>query len=78
MRSRTVFQRGINRVLGGFFRLFNRGFERASERYGRGVRRLTAIRAVVLGVFACLVGRHLGHVSAGAGRIHSRAGQAVS
>ncbi len=44
-----VFQRGINKVLGGFFRLFNRGFERASERYGHGVRRLTSIRAVVLG-----------------------------
>jgi hydrophobe/amphiphile efflux-1 (HAE1) family protein len=50
-----VFQRGINKVLGGFFRLFNRGFERASESYGRGVRRLTSIRAVVLGVFAFLL-----------------------
>ena len=26
-----VFQRGINKVFGGFFRLFNRGFERASD-----------------------------------------------
>jgi multidrug efflux pump len=50
-----AFQRGINKVLGGFFRLFNRGFERASERYGHGVRRLTAIRIVVLGVFAVLL-----------------------
>jgi hydrophobe/amphiphile efflux-1 (HAE1) family protein len=50
-----VFQRGINKVLGGFFRLFNRGFERASERYGHGVRRLTAIRVVVLGVFVLLL-----------------------
>jgi hydrophobe/amphiphile efflux-1 (HAE1) family protein len=50
-----VFQRGINKVLGGFFRLFNRGFERASVSYGHGVRRLTAIRAVVLGVFAILL-----------------------
>jgi len=50
-----VFQRGINKVLGGFFRLFNRGFERASVGYGRGVRRLTAIRILVLGIFACLL-----------------------
>jgi len=50
-----VFQRGINKVLGGFFRLFNRGFERASDSYGHGVRRLTSIRAVVLGVFVFLL-----------------------
>jgi hydrophobe/amphiphile efflux-1 (HAE1) family protein len=49
------FQRGINRVLGGGFRLFNRGFERLSGLYGRGVSRLTAIRAVVLVVFAVLL-----------------------
>jgi hydrophobe/amphiphile efflux-1 (HAE1) family protein len=49
------FQRGINKVLGGFFRLFNRGFERASQAYGGGVRRLTAIRAAVLVVFAFLL-----------------------
>jgi len=50
-----AFQRGINRVFGRFFALFNRGFESASERYGHGVRRITAIRVVVLGVFACLL-----------------------
>jgi hydrophobe/amphiphile efflux-1 (HAE1) family protein len=50
-----LFQRGINRVLGGGFRLFNRGFERLSGLYGRGVSRLTAIRAVVLVVFAVLL-----------------------
>jgi hydrophobe/amphiphile efflux-1 (HAE1) family protein len=50
-----VFQRGINKVLGGFFRLFNRGFERASGGYGRSVRRLTAIRVVVLVIFAFLL-----------------------
>src|ERR1700727_1905453 len=32
-----VVQRGITKVLGGFFRLFNRGFEKASERYGHSV-----------------------------------------
>ena len=50
-----AFQRGINRVLGGFFRLFNRVFERASERYGHGVSRITAMRGAVLVVFACLL-----------------------
>ena len=50
-----VFQRGINKVFGGFFRLFNRVFERASDSYGHGVRRLTSIRAVVLGLFAFLL-----------------------
>ena len=50
-----VFQRGINRVLGRFFALFNRGFESASERYGHGVRRITAIRGTVLAVFAVLL-----------------------
>jgi hydrophobe/amphiphile efflux-1 (HAE1) family protein len=50
-----TFQRGIDKVLGAFFRLFNRGFESASERYGHGVRRITAMRVVVLGAFACLL-----------------------
>src|SRR6202522_1857425 len=50
-----AFQRGINRVLGGFFGWVNRGFEHASERYGRGVSKLTAIRGVVLVVFAALL-----------------------
>jgi hydrophobe/amphiphile efflux-1 (HAE1) family protein len=50
-----AFQRGINLVLGGFFRGFNRVFERASERYGRGVSRITAVRGTVLVIFAVLL-----------------------
>jgi multidrug efflux pump len=50
-----MFQRGINNVLGRFFRLFNRGFESASDRYGNGVRRITAMRVVVLCVFGGLL-----------------------
>jgi hydrophobe/amphiphile efflux-1 (HAE1) family protein len=50
-----IFQRGINRVLGRFFALFNRGFERASDGYGHGVRRITAIRGTVLGIFVLLL-----------------------
>jgi multidrug efflux pump len=49
------FQRGINRVLGRFFGLFNRVFERSSEGYGRAVRRIVAIRWVVLGIFVILL-----------------------
>ena len=50
-----VFQRSIDRVLGRFFSLFNRAFESASERYGHGVRRITAVRMAVLAVFAGLL-----------------------
>jgi hydrophobe/amphiphile efflux-1 (HAE1) family protein len=50
-----AFQRGINRVLGGFFGLFNRTFQRGSARYGHGVARLTSIRMAVLGIFAALL-----------------------
>ena len=50
-----AFQRAINKVLGGFFRVFNRVFERASDRYGHGVSRLTALRGVVLAAFAVLL-----------------------
>jgi hydrophobe/amphiphile efflux-1 (HAE1) family protein len=50
------FQRGIDRVLGGFFRLFNRVFTGGSQLYGRTVRRITVMRAAVLVVFAGLLG----------------------
>src|SRR5580693_580890 len=50
-----MFQRGINKVLGGFFRLFNRGFERASVGYGHGVRRIVGARWAVLCIFAGLL-----------------------
>ena len=50
-----AFQRGINRVLGGFFGWFNRLFERASLRYGHGVSRITSIRRTVLVLFGALL-----------------------
>jgi multidrug efflux pump len=50
-----AFQRAINKVLGGFFRVFNGVFERASDRYGHGVSRLAALRGAVLAVFAVLL-----------------------
>jgi hydrophobe/amphiphile efflux-1 (HAE1) family protein len=49
------FQRGIDRVFGKFFALFNRGFSRASQSYGHGVQRITAVRIAVLGIFALLL-----------------------
>src|ERR1700742_2158106 len=49
------FQRGINRVLGRFFGLFNRVFERGSAGYGLGVRRITAIRGIVIVAFVLLL-----------------------
>jgi hydrophobe/amphiphile efflux-1 (HAE1) family protein len=50
-----AFQRVINQVLGWFFDRFNRVFERASDRYGHAVSRLTALRALVLAAFAVLL-----------------------
>jgi multidrug efflux pump len=49
------FQRQINRLFGRFFGLFNRGFERSADRYGRGIRRLALIRVVVLSIFGLLL-----------------------
>jgi len=49
------FQRGINRIFGKFFALFNRGFTHASQRYGQAVQRITAVRIAVLALFALLL-----------------------
>ncbi len=44
--------RGMDRVLGGFFRGFNRLFSASTERYGRGVAALLGRKTVLLGVYA--------------------------
>ena len=49
-------QRGIDRFLGGFFRRFNRLFERGSERYVGGVRRVLRLSAVAVVLFAGMLG----------------------
>ncbi len=49
-------QRGIDASMGWLFRPFNRFFGAASERYVGGVRRLTRGSAIVLGLYAALLG----------------------
>ncbi|MBP2314670.1 efflux RND transporter permease subunit [Azospirillum soli] len=48
--------RGMNRVFGGFFRLFNRVFHRASDGYGRGVGGVVRHKGAMLAVYALLLG----------------------
>ncbi len=48
--------RGIDAVLGGFFRVFNRFFSRASDGYGNGVTRVVRRKSVSLVVYAVLLG----------------------
>jgi multidrug efflux pump len=50
-----AFQRFIDRILGGFFRRFNRAFSLASERYSTGVGTIVGQRRVVLAVFVVLL-----------------------
>jgi hydrophobe/amphiphile efflux-1 (HAE1) family protein len=50
-----AFQRGIDRVLGGFFRGFNRVFGRMSHEYGRGVGVAIGRRRYVLAAFVLLL-----------------------
>jgi len=48
--------RVMNRVLGGFFRLFNRAFSRGSDGYGRGVAGVLRHKGATLAVYGLLVG----------------------
>ena len=50
-----AFQRFIDRILGGFFRQFNRAFSLVSERYSTGVGTIVGQRRVVLAVFVVLL-----------------------
>jgi multidrug efflux pump len=52
---RDRLQRAIDRLFGWFFRLFNRGFARASSAYSAGVARVLRVSAVALIVYAGLV-----------------------
>ncbi|RQR47679.1 multidrug efflux RND transporter permease subunit, partial [Burkholderia sp. Bp9126] len=48
--------RVMNRVLGGFFKRFNKVFRRGAEHYGRGVRGVLTRRSLVLGTYLLLIG----------------------
>lgn len=47
--------RGMDRVLGGFFRRFNQFFQRSSDQYGRGVAGILSRKAIALSVYALLM-----------------------
>ncbi len=46
----------MNRVLGGFFRRFNKVFHRGAEHYGHGVRGVIGRKASMMAVYAVLLG----------------------
>jgi multidrug efflux pump len=48
--------RVVDRVLGGFFRRFNRLFQRGSENYGGGINALLKRKPLALGVYVLLLG----------------------
>lgn len=47
--------RAMDRVLGGFFRRFNRFFGASSERYGQGVKGVVRRKGAVFGVYAVML-----------------------
>ncbi|MCW5691796.1 MAG: efflux RND transporter permease subunit [Pseudolabrys sp.] len=48
--------RGMDKILGPFFRLFNRGFGAGTRAYGGGLSRLLGRKTIVMGVYVLLVG----------------------
>ena len=52
--------RGMNFVLGGFFRWFNRSFNRASDAYGNGVGRVVKRRGGMMLLYVILLGATIG------------------
>ena len=48
--------RGMDRVFGGFFRLFNKVFHRGSENYSKGVATFVNRKAAILGIYLVLLG----------------------
>ncbi|MGO4403824.1 efflux RND transporter permease subunit [Bosea sp. RAF48] len=48
--------RAMDKLFGWFFRAFNRFFNRSSEAYGGGVRRVISHRAVMLAVYVIMLG----------------------
>ncbi|MCU0968005.1 MAG: efflux RND transporter permease subunit [Rubrivivax sp.] len=52
---KDAFTRVLDRVAGGFFRAFNRGFRRSGDAYAGGVGALLRHKTAVLGVYALLL-----------------------
>jgi multidrug efflux pump len=48
--------RVMDKLFGGFFRVFNKVFHRGSEQYGRGVTRIIGRKTVMLALYAVLLG----------------------
>jgi multidrug efflux pump len=53
---KDALTRGMDKMFGWFFRGFNRFFNRSSEAYGGGVRRILSRKALMMGVYLVLVG----------------------
>ena len=53
---KDALTRFMDKLFGWFFRAFNRFFNRASEAYGGGVRRVISHRAIMLAVYVVLLG----------------------
>jgi multidrug efflux pump len=57
---KDLLTRGMDRVLGGFFRGFNRMFQRGADGYGGGVRRAISRKAVMLALYLGLAAATVG------------------
>jgi multidrug efflux pump len=57
---RDALTRGMDRVFGGFFRAFNRFFQRGSEAYSGGVRRVVSRKLLMMGVYLALAALMVG------------------
>jgi multidrug efflux pump len=53
---KDALTRGMDRLLGWFFRRFNRAFHRSSDAYSGGVKRVISRRAVVMVAYVALIG----------------------
>jgi multidrug efflux pump len=53
---KDALTRGMDRLLGWFFRCFNRAFHRSSDAYSGGVKRAISRRAVVMVAYVALIG----------------------
>ncbi|WP_458756808.1 efflux RND transporter permease subunit [Afipia sp. TerB] len=52
---KDALSRGMDKVLGGFFRRFNSVFQRGSDTYSYGVKHVISRKAVVMGVYVVLI-----------------------